>query len=90
VTYGFDGGGHITSLTVDGTSILASGAYFPFGAVESWVWGNGQNWKRTFDLDGRVNTLTLGPDTATYPDLGVDLPPGISTDSIRNLRVDLT
>ena len=38
VTYGFDAGGHVTSLTVDGTSILASGTYFPFGAVKGWTW----------------------------------------------------
>jgi RHS repeat-associated protein len=60
----------VVSITVDGTtSVLASGEYFPFGAVKKWVWGNGEPYQRTFDLDGRVSSLTLGPSSATYPDL---------------------
>ena len=30
---------------------------------------SGQTYQRGFDLDGRINTLTLGPSTATYADL---------------------
>ncbi len=69
VTYGFDSGGHVSSVVVDGISILASGTYFPFGAVKAWTWGNGQAYSRTYDLDGRISTITQGPDTATYADL---------------------
>jgi len=70
VTYSFDLRGQVVSITVDGTvSVLASGEYFPFGPVKKWVWGNGEPYQRTFDLDGRVSTLTLGPSAATYPDL---------------------
>ncbi len=71
LAYGFDAQGHVTSITVDGTtSVLANGEYFPFGAVKKWVWGNGEPYSRTFDLDGRVKTITLGPAAGTYADLG--------------------
>ena len=70
ITYGFNGQGQVTSITVDGsTTLLSGGEYFPFGAVAKWTWGNGQVYRRTFDLDGHIASLTLGPDTATYPDL---------------------
>ena len=70
VTYGFNAQGQVTSLTVDGsTTVLSAGEYFPFGGVAKWTWGNGQVYQRTFDLDGRVKSITLGPDTATYADL---------------------
>ncbi|MEO7744402.1 MAG: RHS repeat-associated core domain-containing protein [Usitatibacter sp.] len=69
VTYGFNAAGQVTSITVDGTSILASGEYFPFGPVKKWTWGNGQAMERTYDYDGRVKSLTLGPSTGTYSDL---------------------
>ena len=71
VAYGFDAQGHVTSITVDGTtSVLANGEYFPFGPVKKWVWGNGEPYQRSFDLDGRVKTITLGPAAGTYADLG--------------------
>ena len=70
ITYGFNAGGQITSISVDGTtSVLASGEYFPFGPVKRWVWGNGQAMERSFDSDGRIKTFTLGPSTGTFPDL---------------------
>jgi RHS repeat-associated protein len=70
ITYGFNSQGQVTSVTVDGTTtILSSGEYFPFGGVKKWTWGNGQVNERTFDQDGRVKTLTLGPSTGTYADL---------------------
>jgi RHS repeat-associated protein len=70
ITYGFDAKGQVSSITVDGTTtILSSGEYFPFGAVKKWTWGNGQAFERTYDLDGRIKTYTLGPNTTSYTDL---------------------
>ncbi|HET9644259.1 MAG TPA: RHS repeat-associated core domain-containing protein, partial [Burkholderiaceae bacterium] len=69
VAYGFNAGGQVTSITVDGVTVLASAEYLPFGAVQKWVWANGQVYERTYDLDGRVDTLTTGPATGTYGDL---------------------
>ena len=69
VAYGFNASGQVTSITVDGVAVLASAEYLPFGAVRKWVWANGQVYERTYDLDGRVDTLTTGPTTGTYGDL---------------------
>ncbi len=70
VTYGFNAAGQLTSITVDGATTILSGAtYVPFGPVSGWTWGNGQAMTRSHDYDGRVKSLTLGPSTATYPDL---------------------
>jgi RHS repeat-associated protein len=70
ITYGFNGQGQITSITVDGTTTVLSGAeYFPFGPIGKWTWGNGQVMERTFDQDARIKSLTLGPSTGTYADL---------------------
>ena len=46
--------------------MLSGATYFPFGAVQGWTWANGQAYRRGFDLDGRIASLTLGPDTAAY------------------------
>jgi RHS repeat-associated protein len=69
VTYGFDSQGQVTSVSLDGASVLASAEYFPFGPVQKWVWANGQSYERTFDLNGRIASLTSGPATSSYPDL---------------------
>jgi len=68
-TYGFNAQGQVTSIAVDGASVLSGGEYFPYGPVKKWTWANGQAMERTYDLDGRVKVVTLGPATATYPDL---------------------
>ena len=69
VAYSFDAKGQVAGITVDGTTILSSAAYFPFGAVKSWTWGNGQAFARTFDTDGRISAVTVGPNAGSYADL---------------------
>jgi RHS repeat-associated protein len=69
VTYGFDAGGRIASVSVDGTPVLSAATYVPFGAASGWTWGNGEAFSRTFDLDGRVKTITMGPGAGLYDDL---------------------
>ncbi len=39
--------------------------YRPFGEPQSWNWGNGQAYSRSFDLDGRLTQHLLGADTQT-------------------------
>lgn len=74
-TYGTNG--QIVSIGLkpaqaDGTAgtttvtLLQNIQYAPFGSVASWLWGNADNtsqnnYTRTFDLDGRVVSYTLGP-----------------------------
>jgi len=69
VTTGYDLQGQAASVSVDGTAVLSGGLYQPFGGVRRWTWGNGQAYERFFDLDGRINGVTLGPSTGTYADL---------------------
>ena len=69
VTYGFNAAGQVSALTVDNAVLLSAGEYFPFGGARKWTWANGETYERTFDLDGRLKSITLGPSTGTYADL---------------------
>jgi RHS repeat-associated protein len=80
ILYGYDAAGRVCSLTLNSadasggtdtataTVLLDQISYAPFGAVQSWVWGNSTStapniYTRTFDLDGRVVTYPLGAGT---------------------------
>jgi YD repeat-containing protein len=69
VSHGFNAAGQASAIAIDGATLLSGGEYFPFGPIRKWLWGNGEAYERTFDLDGRVKSVTLGPSTATYADL---------------------
>jgi len=66
LSYGFDSQGRVTSIALPGQAVLAAATYAPFGPVQGWTWGNGQVYRRTYDLDGRVATLTTGPDSTAF------------------------
>ena len=66
IGYAFDAQGRVTGITVAGQTVLSGATYFPFGPVQGWTWANGQGYRRTYDPDGRVATVTTGPDTATF------------------------
>ena len=66
MSYAFDAQGRISGVTMGGQTVLSGAEYLPFGAVQSWIWANGQTYRRTHDTDARIVALTLGPDTATY------------------------
>jgi YD repeat-containing protein len=55
----------ITGLTVDGTPIVKSADYEPFGSIGEWTWGNdtvttANKHTRYFDLDGRNTKIESG------------------------------
>lgn len=62
-SYGADG--RPSEIRINGDVLLNSISYHPFGEPESWVWGNGQVYTRSFDLDGRLSTHPAGNDTRT-------------------------
>lgn len=62
-TYGVDG--RPAEIRVNGNLLLSNIVYQPFGEPKSWVWGNGQAYTRSFDLDGRLKTHPLGGNTRT-------------------------
>ncbi|QOJ24279.1 MAG: RHS repeat protein [Gammaproteobacteria bacterium] len=62
-SYGADG--RPSEIRVNGNVLLNNITYHPFGTPKSWVWGNGQAYTRSFDLDGRLKTHSAGGDTRT-------------------------
>ncbi|NBQ68298.1 MAG: RHS repeat protein [Nitrosomonadaceae bacterium] len=62
-SYGDDG--RPVEIRVNGELLIGNIAYQPFGEPKSWVWGNGQVYTRSFDLDGRIKTHPAGSDTRT-------------------------
>ena len=67
VGYTRDSLGRVSAITTSYGSatqvVLAAATYQPFGAVQSFVFGNGQPYTRRFDLDGRITSHTLGAST---------------------------
>ena len=39
VTYGYNSNHQITSVAVNGTSVISAVTYEPFGGVNGWTWG---------------------------------------------------
>ena len=66
LSYAFDAQGRIGGVTLARQTVVKGVAYFPFGGLQSWTWANAQTYRRTYDTDGRLATLTLGPDAAAY------------------------
>jgi RHS repeat-associated protein len=51
----------IASITVNGTTILSSVTYDPFGPASAWTWGNTTTVSRAFDEDGNpAQFITAG------------------------------
>jgi YD repeat-containing protein len=57
VTYGYNSNHQIISVSVNGTTVLNSVGYEPFGAVNGWTWGNNTATIRTFNTDGDISTI---------------------------------
>jgi RHS repeat-associated protein len=66
VVYGYNSNGQVTSITVNGTTLLSSVSYEPFGPIKGWTWGNGTAMSRTFDTDGKVTAIASGGSNKTY------------------------
>ncbi len=62
-TYGTDG--RPVEVRVNGNVLMQNIAYRPFGEPQSWNWGTGQVYSRSYDLDGRLTQHLLGTDTQT-------------------------
>ncbi len=62
-TYGTDG--RPVEVRVNGNILMQNIVYRPFGEPQSWNWGIGQAYSRSYDLDGRLTQHLLGADTQT-------------------------
>jgi len=56
----------ITSITVNGTTILSGVTYDPFGPANAWTWGNGTTVSRIFDADGNPSQFITAGVTNGY------------------------
>lgn len=65
VGYGY-GAGRITSITVNGNPLFSTIVYDPFGEVKSGIFGNNATFARSFDLDGRLTSQSLGSGARAY------------------------
>lgn len=79
-SYGFDGLGRVNRTETTGASqtqvVVQDVAYHPFGAPKAFTFGNLQVSTRTFDLDGRIASHSLGGPTKQ---LGFDAASAIPT-----------
>ena len=57
--------GRISALSVNGQPLISDVKYQPFGPVNAWIWGNGTQYTRQYDLDGRLTNLSMPGDTRT-------------------------
>ena len=62
IAYQYNANGQVNAVKVNGVVLFNAVQYQPFGAITSWVWGNGTAYKRSYDLDGRLTKLPLGTD----------------------------
>src|SRR5262249_41818620 len=65
LSYTFDSLGRVSAMNTtksgeEAQSVISNVAYHPFGGVKSYTLGNGQQYTRSIDLDGRIASYTLG------------------------------
>jgi RHS repeat-associated protein len=66
VAYGFNANHQVTSLTINGTTVLSGVTYEPFGGVNGWTWGDGTTTTRTFNGDGLISQIVTAGVTLGY------------------------
>jgi RHS repeat-associated protein len=66
VTYGYNANHQVTSVAVNGTSVISAATYEPFGGVNGWTWGNSTTVSRSFNGDGLVSQIMTAGTTIGY------------------------
>jgi RHS repeat-associated protein len=66
LTYGYNSNHQITSVTVNGTTVLSGVTYEPFGGVNGWTWGDNSTMSRTFNGDGLISQIATAGVTLGY------------------------
>jgi RHS repeat-associated protein len=56
----------VTSITVNGTTLLSSATYDPFGPANAWTWGNSTTVTRSFNEDGVQSQIVTAGATNGY------------------------
>src|SRR4029434_1300122 len=60
VDYSFDAMGRVNQITTNSQPVVSNVTYQAFGQPNGWLYGNGQNYVRGYDLDARIGSYTLG------------------------------
>src|SRR6185437_3116301 len=69
VTYSYNTNHQVTSVSVNGVTVLSSATYEPLGPVNGWTWGNSTAASRTYDTDGKLSGIgSAGTKTYSYDD----------------------
>ena len=58
ITYSYNAAHQVTSIAVNGTTLLSGITYEPFGPADGWTWGNGSTFSRTFNGDGEITAIS--------------------------------
>jgi RHS repeat-associated protein len=66
VVYGFNSNHQVTSIAVNGTTVLTGVSYEPFAGVNGWSWGDGSATSRTFNGDGLISQIVTAGVTLGY------------------------
>jgi RHS repeat-associated protein len=66
VTYGFNSNHQVTSVAVNGTTVLSGVTYEPFGGENGWTWGDGTTVSRAFNGDGLISQIVTAGVTLGY------------------------
>jgi YD repeat-containing protein len=66
IVYGYNSNHQVTSITVNGTTLVSGVTYEPFGGVNGWTWGNSTTVSRSFNGDGIVSQIVTAGVTLGY------------------------
>jgi RHS repeat-associated protein len=66
IAYTYNSNHQISSVAVNGTTILAAATYEPFGDINGWTWGDGSATSRTFNGDGLISQIVTAGVTLGY------------------------
>ena len=80
----------IERIVAGGAILLDQVRYEPFGPVSGWVWGNGETHQRTYDLDGRLTSMTVPLEAPQLHIFGYDWQYRLNSASLDDVQLDWT
>jgi RHS repeat-associated protein len=90
VDYTRDANGNIERIVAGGAILLDQVRYEPFGPVSGWVWGDGETHQRTYDLDGRLTSMTVPLEAPQLHVFGYDGQYRLNSASLDDVQLDWT
>jgi RHS repeat-associated protein len=66
ISFAYNGNHQVSSVSVNGSTLLSGVTYEPFGVVSGWTWGNGTTNLRAYDTDQKVSQISSGGGVKGY------------------------